>query len=238
MTTPDANSPADADAPPRVAVPWWRRRRRLFYLAVVLLAIAAPWGGWRWWYRADFPLPPERMRVSLGLGSDNGLLGQWLLRQRRSLMTLKINRETGRLQLEGTTWENSITEARLTFGEDGRLRVDTSHGDPVLYPFNGSLDTISAGSKTALAALNGTFYQFEPRVKITPEEILRVVALTPSSSNLSLPDSPWQGLLYCGFDDSRIEVVLIPKDLSSDVEIFFGSFKPLPDQQAETPNGL
>lgn len=57
MTAPDAASASDSDAPPRIAVPWWRHRRRLFYLVTGLLAIALPWGGWHWWYRADFPIP-------------------------------------------------------------------------------------------------------------------------------------------------------------------------------------
>jgi hypothetical protein len=91
MTAP---ADSDSDFPPRVAIPWWRHRRRLFYLVTGLLAIALPWGGWHWWYRADFPLPHKQ------LARTHPQASLWLYLHQLDLVMWKYHREIRHLELE------------------------------------------------------------------------------------------------------------------------------------------
>ncbi|MCB1090997.1 MAG: hypothetical protein KDL87_05675 [Verrucomicrobiae bacterium] len=130
-------TPAPADDPPTEGLPasagrrgWWagwrRNRRRWFYLGLVAVTVGGLYGGWVWWYRADFPLPRfQSLRARIPTAQP------WWDRQMEGMQTRlviwKWDRETQRLHLEGTVWEQvgmlwtetSIRGTRIEFGTDG-----------------------------------------------------------------------------------------------------------------------
>jgi hypothetical protein len=221
ITSPDATS----DTPPRV--PWWRHRRRLFWLAVTLAAIGLPWGGWVWWYRADFRMPPSAWmgRFGVDLGQVR-TMDRWLQRQKAKLVTSKINRETHRLFLAGSTWKNIQTGARLTFGHDGLLQFESSPSNPLFGEL--LLKSYHSESLAALAALQGSRYDFHPQTNIASFSTFHGVVSVAGAQNMSLPSSPWQGLIYCNNDRSRITFQLIPKDSASLMPVLYDTFERVP----------
>ena len=117
MSAPPADSPE-----PKRPIPWWRYRRRLFYLSLVVGPLALLWGGWAWWYRADFPLPAYVFKRVATVGRADPYVN-WIFETKWKLLNWKSDRETRHLRLPGTAWRDSDRGIVLTFGADGRLGV-------------------------------------------------------------------------------------------------------------------
>jgi hypothetical protein len=217
---------AAPDVPLRV--PWWRHRRRLFWIAVILAAIGAPSGGWVWWYRSDFPMPPKEWLGRIGVVP--GPVEHWCSKRYASLIRWKMRRETRLLRLEGSTWQNNATGAQLAFGRDGLIRVETTPGTPVLSPPVSS--QFIAETEAVLLALDGTRYEFHPGLEPNVSAIEVVFEPSPrvAPSNLSFPDSPWWGFASCHYDQNLIILSLSPKEASAELNAVIGAFTRVPDR--------
>lgn len=171
---------------------WWRNRRRWFYLIVTAASVALLWGGWSWWYRAWFPMPPVGWLEKVGIDPDP--VGRELGNARVGLKARRIERETRRLRLEGTMWEvaHGTVKAKLEFGRDGRIRLrppnsveellfHSSTPDPPLQPSEG----------LALARFDGSAYRFDGAAYRAPERPA-LEGPFPISPNLEVEHLPWE----------------------------------------------
>ena len=208
MDTPPADSPA-----PERPIPWWRHRRRLFYLAVVIVPVATLWGGWVWWYRADFPIPSETQCRALGI--SEALYHEWYDGPYYGkLLHWKIARETRRLRLSGTVWQDSESGITLTFGTDGQLSMVGPPGWEEQVKMQSGLSGPSKlwAWEAGLSALHLTPYQFHPHMPLWQT--------SGDPPNLSLPNSPWDGFLEAG-SHSVIVIGLRPNTWKEERPHFF-----------------
>lgn len=199
-----ASSDTDADtvaADTTAAVPsprWWRNRRRGFYLIVTAASVALLWGGWSWWYRAGFPMPPVQPGTDPFSSSKNKFF-----EVQYGLLTWKIQRETRRLRLEGTTWEDAhIPEmGAMEFGKDGRIHLRPSNALEALLSGLGPLHfDPEPNEQIALVRFDGAAYRFDGRNYLVPKHPIGI-GFWPESPNLEVEDSPWD---IRGFYDGSI----------------------------------
>lgn len=235
MTTP---ADAESDTPPCVAIPWWRQRRRFFYFAVVFATLGCLWGGWHWWYRANFPMPLIWWLADFGI--DVMRVDDWLETQQGKLVVGKMNRETRLLHLRGSAWQYydngssgrfppPLSAMELSFGRDGILRVKNPDSGLELLPRG--LEPRNAETQAALAAMDGTPFDFQPEVlQVDMPGLMSIYDHGRTAHhNLILPDSPWRAILLCYFDRGRILIFLSPKDSTSELQTLYGEFTRLPD---------
>jgi hypothetical protein len=197
MTTPPADSPA-----PERPLPWWRNRRRLFYLAVVIVPLATLWGGWVWWYRADFPVPSETQCRAFGM--DWASHEAWIIEPKEKLHWWKMSRETRRLRLAGTTWRDEASGVTLKFRNDGRLGVGGPTGweDQLEQVIVTVVLALTERERSALADLHLTAYQFS--------SVMPPTLSTAHPPNLVFPDSAWDGFLWA-MSQNEVDLILSPK---------------------------
>ena len=188
-------------------------------LTVVLL-----WGGWSWWYRADFPLPQVSGTTVAGI--DLGWLNRRLIERSQQLTCWKVQWETSNLQIEGTTWENPDCGFQLVFGRNGRVSLKTLPAEKHSPEFT-LKGAISNAEITAFAEwIEGATFQFLPNT-VWPEKPLEVyfdpaIGIVTQNPNLRMPDTEYDAFLtYMG---GRLSVVLFhrrEKFLCEDAPFFF-----------------
>lgn len=103
------------------------------------------------------------------MGVNAGWVEAWLGDHQWELMNWKVNRETRRLRLAGSTWENVQTKARLTFGRDGRLRVENAPDRSLFagnHAWGGGVNDLTPEELTGLAAWHGSRFEFDRRAAI------------------------------------------------------------------------
>lgn len=202
-----ASSDTDADtvaADTTAAVPsprWWRNRRRGFYLIVTGATLALLWGGWSWWYRADFLMPPVEWLETVGI--DPVPLYDWLVHRRDRLNYWQIQHETRGLKLAGSAWESPDQGFRLDFSRDGRFYLKPLAPEKLSARSTARLDRFFSEQKKLAISLNGTAFRFLSDAAF-PDSTINDPMIIPQWPNLEFPETDY--VAYLTYDTKELTV--------------------------------
>lgn len=193
----------------------------MFYGVLAALPLMA-FGGWTWWYRANFPVPftDPSYGMSVSCFSQPAIpkKKRWVLppayqefvaNYQYQLIDWKVRRETSSLKLKGTRWVETACGARVAFGEDGRISWEFEPGwdqrPEIFDPFE-SEDSNRANWLRYGEMLNGVEYVRRGKMGLRPGSALGF----SDSESLEILSTPYHAFMW--FDGQTLLLEFIQSE--------------------------